>query len=116
MNNIESVLELAYIIGHETNHSITSFFSSIFYSVVGTSGPLGQNAFTYFTELVSYSWEERWGSTHRNLSSNDYTYFAHGPNSPVKYARHTQAEVDLVNNNIGTLLRLYNNFITIKNK
>jgi uncharacterized protein RhaS with RHS repeats len=61
MSNIKSVLELAYIIGHEATHSVTSFFSNTFYKTVGSSGPLGQNAFSYFTELVSYSWEENLG-------------------------------------------------------
>jgi RHS repeat-associated protein len=113
MDNIKSVLELAYIIGHETNHSVTDYFRSTFYDTVGSSGPMGRNAFSYFTELVSYSWEEVWGYTRKSLNASDYTYYIHGPNSPIELLRHSQTEVDLVNNNMRTLLKLYNNFITI---
>jgi len=113
VGNIDSVLELAYVIGHETNHSITDYFRNIFYETVGSKGPMGRNALGYFTELISYSWEEKWGNTRRNMNASDYTYYMHGPNSPSELLRHSQNEVDLVNKNMKTLLNLYNKFITI---
>ncbi len=113
VDNIDSVLELAYVIGHETNHSITDYFRGTFYETVGSNGPMGRNALGYFTELISYSWEEKWGNTRRNMNASDYTYYMHGPNSPSELLRHSQNEVDLVNKNMKTLLNLYNKFITI---
>ena len=113
VGNIDSVLELAYVIGHETNHSITDYFRNIFYETVGSKGPMGRNALGYFTELISYSWEEKWGNTRRNMNASDYTYYMHGPNSPSELLRHSQNEVDLVKKNMKTLLNLYNKFITI---
>ncbi|WP_185216971.1 MULTISPECIES: hypothetical protein, partial [unclassified Chryseobacterium] len=113
VGNIDSVLELAYVIGHETNHSITDYFRNIFYETVGSKGSMGRNALGYFTELISYSWEEKWGNTRRNMNASDYTYYMHGPNSPSELLRHSQNEVDLVNKNMKTLLNLYNKFITI---
>jgi len=113
VDNIDSVLELAYVIGHETNHSITDYFRSTFYETVGSNGPMGRNALGYFTELISYSWEEKWGNTRRNMNASGYTYYMHGPNSPSELLRHSQNEVDLVNKNMKTLLNLYNKFITI---
>ncbi len=116
VDNIDSVLELAYVIGHETSHSITDYFRSTFYETIGSRGPMGQNAFGYFTELMSYSWEEKWGNKRKDMSASDYTYYIHGPNSPLEMLRHSQAEVDLVNNNMRTLLKLYNNFVIIPKK
>ncbi|MCS4300656.1 RHS repeat-associated protein [Chryseobacterium sp. BIGb0232] len=113
VDNIDSILELAYVIGHETNHSITDYFRSTFYETVGSNGPMGRNALGYFTELISYSWEEKWGNTRKNMSASDYTYYMHGPNSPSELLRHNQNEVDLINKNMKTLLNLYNKFITI---
>jgi hypothetical protein len=113
MDNIENVLELAYVVGHETNHSIIDYFRNAFYETVGSKGPMGQGALSYFTEIISYSWEEKWGNTRNNMNASDYTYYMHGPKSPSKLLQHTQKEVDLVNNNINKLLQLYNKFITI---
>jgi len=74
---------------------------------------MGLSALGYFTEIISYSWEEKWGNTRNNMNASDYTYYMHEPNSPSEQLQHTQKEVDLVNSNLKKLLQLYNKFITI---
>ncbi|ROH99379.1 RHS repeat-associated protein [Chryseobacterium daecheongense] len=110
MSNISNVLVLAYAIGHEMNHSITDYFLPNFYETVNLKGRNESNAFGYFSEFISYSWEERW--SHPDISNAwDYTYRVHGPEARNIQARYEQTAIDIVKNNLPNLLNSYNLFI-----
>ncbi len=110
IGKIPNVLQLAYVVGHEMNHSITDHFLSKFYDIVGTKGRNESNAFVYFSEYISYSWEEKLGSQ-KITNAKDYLYKVHGPEARNKDARYEQVSIDIVNNNMFNLLTGYNWFI-----
>ncbi|KFF20869.1 hypothetical protein IW22_11165 [Chryseobacterium sp. JM1] len=110
MDNISNVLEFSYAIGHEINHSITYYFLPQFYEVIGRKGRNESNAFGYFSEFISYSWDEKWGNP-KISNAKDYLYRVHGPEAKNVKARYEQISIDIVNNNIGNLIQGYNVFI-----
>jgi len=116
MSKINNVLFLGYVIGHEMVHSITDYFSTSFYEIVGSKGKIASNAFGYFSEYVSYSWEEVMGNSAISPNAKDYTYRVHGPNAKQAKARYEQVSIDMVNNNLIQLLRMYNKFVNISPK
>lgn len=113
IKNIKNILELGYIVGHEIGHSIDFYFRPTFFEIVGSHGRIANNAFSYFSEYMSYSWEEKWGSTSISPNAKSYTYRVHGPDSPLEDARYPQQSIDLVNSNLNTIMKYYNKFLTI---
>src|SRR5690606_26600502 len=127
LKNIDSILELAFVMGHEINHSITAYFKSNYQKFFNSTGPLTENSFGYFSEYISYSWEHRMGNA-KIINTWDYVYNIHGPdgafaqkvkrieNPIIKgYFEQTiyhQSHVDRIEKNFPALLRHYNTFIT----
>jgi len=111
MKNISSVLEYAFIIGHELNHSIFGYFRDDFYKTINSNPNNGtsRSAFGFFNEYNSYNWEMKMGNKEYK-SAWDITYRRHGPDS--KYSYHSQISIDLVQQNLNSLnkawIRFYN--------
>lgn len=114
-----SVLQMAYVIGHEIVHSISDYFRAEYLDLVKSHGPLGTGSWGYFTEYISYSWDYKMGSPFV-FDAWDYTYCQHGPNEELKKTlpkevydryRYPQETVDFINTNLPGVMKAYNKFI-----
>ncbi|REC50403.1 RHS repeat domain-containing protein [Chryseobacterium pennipullorum] len=111
MKNISSPLEYAYIIGHELNHSITHYFQETFYDTIKSNknNRTSRDAFGYFNEYISYSWETKMGNP--NISNSwDYTYRQHGAERIPANFRYSQSSIMRVQDNLNNLMRAYMQF------
>lgn len=128
MKSITSILELAFVMGHEINHSVTSYFKVIYYEKLGRT-PITRNSFGFFSEYISYSWEAKMGNS--SISDTwEYVLDKHGPNGSnakaiekiqnpmfkALYERsiYHQSEVDRVKENLNELIRTHYKFINKK--
>jgi len=109
MKNISSVLEYAFIIGHELTHSVTGYFRDDFYKSINSNSnsATSRMAFGFFDEYNSYSWEVNMGNS-QYTSAWDITYKRHGPDS--KYSYHSQSAVDIVKQNLASINNAWTNF------
>lgn len=73
MNNIDNILEYAYVIGHELNHVVDNIYNwKPFLQIVPHTGQTA-NAFTIFSEYRSYSWEKKLGNNIEVFKKIEYT-------------------------------------------
>jgi len=106
MRNISSVLEYAFIIGHEVTHSITNYFRDDFYKTIKSTpnNTTSRDAFSFFHEYNSYNWEMKMGNSNiRNAF--DTTYSKHGPacNAGGIFFGYPQPAIDVVQSNLNNL-------------
>jgi hypothetical protein len=115
MRNISSVLEYAFIIGHEVTHSIFGYFRDDFYKTIKSTpnNATSRHAFSFFNEYNSYNWEMKMGNPNV-VNAWDTTYSKHGPNVPL--AGRPQNAIDVVQNNLNSLNRAWSIFYNKKNK
>ena len=106
-----SVLEYGYIIGHEINHSITFYFRDIFFETINSNKnrPVAREAFSYFSEYISYSWEVKVGNL-QIQNSLDYTYSKHGAKNLPDIARYPESAINTFTNNINVIMKAYSNW------
>jgi Predicted membrane protein len=106
-----NVLTYFFTIGHEINHSITFYFRDIFFETIksNANNRTARDAFDYFSEYVSYSWESRIGNP--NVQNPlDYTYSKHGASNLPDIVRYPQVAIDKFINNKNIIMRAYWNF------
>ncbi|GEJ45535.1 hypothetical protein [Chryseobacterium sp. ON_d1] len=106
-----SVLEYSFIIGHEVGHSITHYFRDIFFDNIKSNknSPTARDAFSYFSEYISYSWESRIGN--QNIKDPlDYTYNKHGAKQIPDIFRYPEAAINKFNNNFNIIMKAYLNW------
>jgi len=113
LNNISNVLDYFFTIGHEMNHSIMDYFRGNFYETLKSTSNsiITRNAFEYFGEYNSYSWENRLGNP-KVLDAWAVTYSKHGPDRKVGdlYIGYPQQSIDVVKNNLFKLERAWSTF------
>jgi len=113
MKNISSVLEYAFIIGHEINHSITDYFRNDFYKAINSTpnSATSRDAYGFFQEYNSYNWEKRLGNSNI-LNAFDTTYSRHGPGCHAGGINwgYSQTAIDVVKNNLNNLNKAWSIF------
>ncbi|WP_336718883.1 hypothetical protein [Chryseobacterium mucoviscidosis] len=73
MNNIDNILEYAYVIGHELNHVVDNIYNwKPFLKIVPHTGQTA-NVFTILSEYRSYSWEKKLGNDIDVFKKIEYT-------------------------------------------
>ncbi|WP_050379275.1 DUF6443 domain-containing protein [Chryseobacterium sp. Hurlbut01] len=106
-----SVLDYAFTIGHEINHSITFYFRDKFFETINTTknNPTARDAFSYFSEYVSYSWESNIGNPNVQ-NALEYTYSKHGANNLPDIIRYPAAAINKFIDNKNIIMKAYWNY------
>jgi RHS repeat-associated protein len=104
----KDVLDYAFTIGHEIDHSITFYFRDTFFEAIHSNVNNGtaRGAFDYFTEYVSYSWEASVG----NPDIQDpltYTYNKHGASNVPELFRHPKENIEKFKSNQNIIMKAY---------
>lgn len=84
LSKIETVYDLAYVMGHEINHTITDYFKSTFKDIVRSNTQMGSQAYIIYSEYKSYSWEVSLGYEQITKSAWDHVYDKHGPHPALE--------------------------------
>ena len=106
-----SVLEYAFTIGHEINHSITFYFRDTFFETIHSNrnNNTARGAFDYFSEYVSYSWEATAGNS-KIQDPLEYTYSKHGASNIPDLFRYPETVINKFNDNKNTIMKAYWNW------
>ncbi|KPH13818.1 hypothetical protein [Chryseobacterium sp. ERMR1:04] len=70
---------------------------------------MSRDAFGYFNEYISYSWESRMGNQ-RISDAWSYTYSKHGADNIPALFRYPQNAINQVKQNLGPLINAYTKF------
>ncbi|QQV02988.1 MULTISPECIES: RHS repeat domain-containing protein [Chryseobacterium] len=84
LSKINTVYDLAYVMGHEINHTITDYFKNTFKDIVRSNTQMGSQAYIIYSEYRSYSWEVSLGYERITTNPWDYVYQKHGPHPELE--------------------------------
>lgn len=97
MNNAENILKLAFVVGHEMNHSFAQLFFADKFSEITRQSKSSipfRNSFGFFQEAMGLTWEIGAGSDRYGKRSGfEAAEFFYGPNG----LGYNQKSVDTVN-------------------